>query len=153
MIQNARVREVAKRLLDKTNAGLANWVAHPDDENSQDCFLRLDKAAVELTYHDRTAEAPTIRLDLCRVDPEDLVTTPIATLIAYDDAEELNPQETDPQDLADSALLSELYRAATKYVYKWDEVIETIESALNASGKVGHASESATRKPQISSRF
>lgn len=153
MIQDARVRGVARRLLDKTNAGLANWVAHPDDKNSQNCLLRLDKAAVELTYNDSTAEAPRIQLDLCRVDPQNLALTPVATLIAYDDSEELNPQETDPQDLADSALLSELYRAATKYVYKWDEVIDTIESALNVGGKVGIEAANAARKPQLSSRF
>jgi len=153
MIQHSRVREVARRLLEKTNAGLANWVAHPDDKHSQDCLLRLDKAAVELTYHDGTAEAPRIQLDLCRVDPQNFVPTPVATLIAYDDSEELNPQETDPQDLADSALLSELYRAATRYVYKWDEVIEAIESALNSGGKVGVEATSSARKPQLSSRF
>ena len=82
------------------------------------------------------AEADYIRLELVRNGSED----PPGwnpTFEAYVDSPDSKSQATDPQELEDSKLLTELYREATNIAYHWDERFAVLDEALSRPGRVG----------------
>ncbi len=134
MIETERMRDIANRLLFKTKLRQVNWI--PYDQVNNGCALLLDKSYITISYIKPKAEADSIRLSLTSTtNGYDKVL--IASIQAYINNYDPEDGPDDQQEYADSIILKELYNEATKVAYKWDVVLDDIDTALSQPGKIG----------------
>jgi hypothetical protein len=120
MIPAAKMRAIAERLLTKTQADEVRW--QPHDELEYACELRLPHASVELVAESPTGGQQRVKMILNKVGEVEV----------FPVGEWLVP-EGDP----DWKLANALFEAASRVAYSWDEVLEDVETAINAGGTIG----------------
>jgi hypothetical protein len=120
VIQRRIIREIAEKLLAKTRANQVNWTDH-DTENTG-CRLLLPHSSLEVVFHSPPAEPDRVTITVNRL--EDDGEWPLAEFTASEGDE-------------DWELYFSLYEAASRVVYRWDEVLDDLRSAVNASGPIG----------------
>ena len=137
MSDSERMRDIAKLLLSKTKDRQANWL--PRDQDGTAFTLKLDDAALTLSYVEPGAEADYIVLELNRLNP-DIRRATVASFRAYVDDPNLSNAHDEPEDIQDSLLLTDLWREVSRVALKWDKVLDDVNSALLRPGVVGSPS-------------
>ena len=127
MIPKNQLRQLIRKLLEKTQAGEVNWVPHESDDFG--CELLLPATTVELTFSSPATDFDRVRVVLNENDKSH-GPVPVA-------------EEVVAEGEPDWELYHGLYQEATKRVFHWDRVIGELESAVNKAGKIGLTHEQA----------
>ena len=121
MITEDKFREILNRLLEKSKSGKVNWQV--DVYNNTEFHVYFD---------------PTTRLEVGFDSPESEPDWAYANLVA-DEKQAATLRSEDDSD--DFILLKDLYRDAQRCLYRWDQVLDSIDKVLSEDKTIGMSPE------------
>lgn len=133
-----QLREIARNLLKKTQAGEVNWVRGENAARKKSFEVVLPPTRVVISHLNPIADPDALRLEI-----QDALNIPVMELtVAEPDFEQ--PDREDQERMPDWKLLSELFEIAHLTATGYDRVLKSIEAALATPGVIGTPALSAT---------
>jgi hypothetical protein len=134
MIPQDKIREIVKRLLEKSRSNQVNWQREPsrkmnDGTTIEELVVRFPESSIAVRYWSPPTEPDYISIHVLNKGGVKVET------IYYGDNDE------------DWPLASDLFREAERFVLGWDKVLTDIESAIGREGPIGLPPERTSKDP------